>query len=152
MHPSCWSGGAGWHKYAPLRTHDAKKGTAGLPKTNKLVQDTRKHKQTCMESAQKRPSAKKEPGIFMRGSKNTNGHHNRAAGAPKTEDGPQKKHERSNSRLPTKKHGNTQQVHEYVDPHYLQMGGFPQSFLYISLLVFIDLWLRRLIIPCLSGS
>ena len=73
-----------------------KRSKAGLPKTNKLLQDMRKHRKACLESAQKRPSAKKERASFTRGSKNTREHHRRAAGAPKTQDRPQKKHEWSN--------------------------------------------------------
>ena len=37
-----------------------KMSKAGLPETKKLVQDTEKQRKTCLESAQKRPSAKKQ--------------------------------------------------------------------------------------------
>ena len=83
-----------------------KRSKAGFPKTNKLVQDTEKHRKACLESAQKRPSAEKERASFVRGSKNTGEHHRRAAGAPETGDGPQKAHERSNERHPTRKQRN----------------------------------------------
>ena len=59
-----------------------KMSKAGLPETNKLVQDTEKQRKACLESAQKRPSAEKERASFVRGSKNTGEHHRRAAGAP----------------------------------------------------------------------
>ena len=59
-----------------------KTSKAGPPDTKKLIQDTEKQRKTCMESAQKRPSAEKERASFVRGSKNTGEHHRRAAGAP----------------------------------------------------------------------
>ena len=73
-----------------------KRSKAGLPETNKLVQDTKKHRKTCLESAQKELNADKKRANCTRGSKNTREHHRRAASAPKTQDGHQKKHERSN--------------------------------------------------------
>ena len=68
-----------------------KTSKAGPPDTKKLIQDTEKQRKTCMESAQKRPSAEKKRANCTRGSKNTREHHSRAAGAPKTQNGPQKK-------------------------------------------------------------
>ena len=59
-----------------------KTSKAGPPDTKKLIQDTEKQRKTCLESAQKRPSAEKERASFVRGSKNTGEHHGRAAGAP----------------------------------------------------------------------
>ena len=59
-----------------------KTSKAGPPDTKKLIQDTEKQRKTCMESAQKRPSAEKERASCVRGSKNTGEHHGRAAGAP----------------------------------------------------------------------
>ena len=79
----------------PCRSTMQKTSTASLSKTNKLVQETKKHRKACLESAQKRSNAKKERATFTCGSKNTR-EHTRAAGAPKTQNGSQKKHERSN--------------------------------------------------------
>ena len=84
-----------------------KMSKAGLPETKKLVQDTEKQRKACLESAQKRPSAEKERASFVRGSKNTGEHHRRAAGAPKTRDGPQKKtreEQRTTSYTKTREH------------------------------------------------
>ena len=73
-----------------------KRSKAGLPEANKLVQDTKKHRKTCLESAQKELNADKKRANCTRGSKNTREHHSRAAGAPKKQNGPQKNHEWSN--------------------------------------------------------
>ena len=70
-----------------------KRSTAGLPKAKNSIQDMKKHRKTCPEGAQKRPGAEERCAKFTRGDKNTTEHHNRAAGAPKTQDGPQKKRE-----------------------------------------------------------
>ena len=59
-----------------------KTSKAGPPDTKKLIQDTEKQRKTCLESAQKRPSAEKKCASCVRGSKNTGEHHGRAAGAP----------------------------------------------------------------------
>ena len=68
-----------------------KTSTAGLSKTNKLAQDTTKAQKNPPESAQKELNAEKKRANCTRGSKNTREHHSRAAGAPKTQNGPQKK-------------------------------------------------------------
>ena len=59
-----------------------KTSKAGPPDTKKLIQETEKQRKTCLESAQKRPSAEKKCASCVRGSKNTGEHHGRAAGAP----------------------------------------------------------------------
>ena len=63
-----------------------------------IVPRPTKHTKTLMESAQKRPSAKKQRANSTRGSKNIRKHHSRAAGAQKTQNGPQKKREKINWR------------------------------------------------------
>ena len=73
-----------------------KTSTAGLSKTNKLVQDTKKHRKTHRKVPRRNSTLKKKRANCTRGSKNTREHHSRAAGAPKTQNEPQKNHEWSN--------------------------------------------------------
>ena len=57
---------------------------------------TQKKTEKPPESAQKELNAEKKRASCTRGSKNTREHHSRAAGAPKTQNEPQKNHEWSN--------------------------------------------------------
>ena len=79
-----------------------KTSKAGPPDTKKLIHDTEKQRKTCLESAQKRPSAEKKRASCVRGSKTQGNVMDERRAPPKTGDGPQKKHERRNERHPTR--------------------------------------------------
>ena len=172
MPPSWWSSGARWHKCVPLWILDAKRKTQQASQSPINRSKTRrKHRKTYPGSAHKRPGSAKGRTNLTRGSKHRTEHHNRAAGAKKTHDGPQKTREDDNQSDNTTGdfpdacaftiqinkdflHGNTvvstifkktkgvPSEQECVHAHPLQMGRLPLSFICLYIYIHINIYIR----------
>ena len=130
MPPSWWPGGASWHKYVPLRIHDAKNEQSRPPGDQKISPRHRKTKKSlpgkCPEETQR---LIKSARALCEAAKTQGNIIDERRAPPKTGDGPQKKHERSNERHPKGKQRNTPDTG--ICARSLPPDGGPSSKLYI---------------------